>query len=168
MNIIQKAALVLAAAGTAVGLGTVLAPAASAAPAPAPVPGASSAQAATAAAAPNATALAPADGYFYAYADSNYGGKYCRWVGNDTDWSSCSPGGNLRNQASSLWNNGYAGSFDDVYVYWGLSYGGAYACIGNGLAYSNLSNYVFPVGGSGVGENMNDNISSHKWVTGGC
>jgi hypothetical protein len=106
---------------------------------------------------------ATADGYFYAYEHAYQGGKYCRWVGNDGDWSSCSPGGNLRNQASSLWNNGYAGVSEDVNVYWGLNYTGAWACIANGYYYANLADWYFPTNGSGGGENMNDNISSHKW-----
>ncbi|MEV0909026.1 peptidase inhibitor family I36 protein [Streptomyces hokutonensis] len=116
---------------------------------------------------PTAIAAGPAgataDGYFYAYENANYGGKYCRWVGNDSDWSSCSPGGNIRNQASALWNNGYAGSYEDVNVYWGLGYTGAWACIANGYAYSNLAGWNFPNNGSGGGETLNDNISSHVW-----
>ncbi|MFC9424823.1 hypothetical protein [Streptomyces sp. NPDC056987] len=109
-----------------------------------------------------------ADGNFYAWRDINGGGGNCAWSGNDSDWSTCSPGGNMRNQASDIWNNGYAGSYDDVLVYWGLNYTGAYACIPNGRSYNPLTSYYFPNTGTGGGQNMNDNISSHKWANAAC
>ncbi|MFI5681939.1 peptidase inhibitor family I36 protein [Streptomyces cellulosae] len=74
---------------------------AGAAGAPAPTPGSQSA----ASAAPSAAA---ADGYFYAWEGANRTGKYCRWLGDDTNWTTCSPGGNMRNQASSIENRGWA------------------------------------------------------------
>ncbi|MGH1553021.1 peptidase inhibitor family I36 protein [Streptomyces sp. L7] len=117
---------------------------------------------------PSAIAAGPAgataDGYFYAYENANFGGKYCRWAGSDNDWSTCSPGGNLRNQASSLWNNGYAGAYEDVIVYWDLNKTGAGACIANGYAYADLAGWQFPNNGPGGGETLNDNISSHTWA----
>ena len=68
-----------------------------------------------------------------------------------------------RNQASVLWDNGYAGSYEDVNLYWGLGYTGSRACIANGCAYSYLAGWYVPNNGSGGRETLNDNISSHVW-----
>lgn len=110
---------------------------------------------------------ASADGYLYAYLDAYGVDKYCRFSGSDGDWSTCSPYGNMRNRASDLWNNGYAGSYGAVRVYWGLGQSGAYACIDNGWEYYDLSQWRFPNNGSGGGQIMNDNTSSNYWV-GSC
>jgi len=61
------------------------------------------------------------DGNVYAYEHANFQGAVCHWTGNDPDWSTCSPGGNMLNRASSLWNNGFPGRLDDVNFYWGKS-----------------------------------------------
>jgi len=113
------------------------------------------------------TAAQAADGKVYAYQHWNFTTPYCAWVGNDTDWGSCSPAGSMRNKASSLWNNGYAGGYDDVNFYWGTSYTGAWDCLGNGTSWSNLQNQRFVYGASrpGYNQSTNDNISSHKWVS---
>ncbi|GAA2478541.1 hypothetical protein GCM10010406_13380 [Streptomyces thermolineatus] len=116
-------------------------------------------------AAESGTVGALADGYLYAYEHINWGGAYCRWYGDDADWSTCSPGGNMRNKASSLWNNGHPGSYDDVLLYWDVNYGRARACIPNGVYWNNLTGLYFNDSGyGGHGQTLNDNISSHKWV----
>ncbi|MET8081376.1 peptidase inhibitor family I36 protein [Streptomyces sp. NPDC005303] len=137
---------------------------AGAAEAPAPTPASKSA-ATTATAAPSAAA---ADGYFYAWEGANRTGKYCRWLGDDTNWTTCSPGGNMRNQASSIENRGYPGSYPNVMVYWDTGYGGTDACIDAGWYYADLSQWVFLNPGSGQGETLNDNISSHQWTNAIC
>ncbi|WP_053847011.1 peptidase inhibitor family I36 protein [Streptomyces sp. NRRL B-24085] len=137
---------------------------AGAAEAPVPTPGSKSAASAAAA---DSSAVA-ADGYFYAWEGANRTGNYCRWVGNDTDWTTCSPGGNMRNQASSIENRGYPGSYANVVVYWDTGYGGANACIDNGWYYADLSQWFFPNNGPGQGETLNDNISSHQWTNAIC
>ncbi|MET9291128.1 peptidase inhibitor family I36 protein [Streptomyces sp. NPDC003077] len=104
-----------------------------------------------------------ADGYFYAWLHAGQNGTSCRWSGNSTNWNS---GCSLRNQASSVLNFGYEETYDDVRMYWGLSYGGASYCVARGVYLDNLANYTFPNNGSGAGQSLNDNISSHKWVTG--
>ncbi|MFC4464658.1 hypothetical protein ACFPH6_08830 [Streptomyces xiangluensis] len=106
-----------------------------------------------------------ANGYFYAYEHEKRGGKYCRWDWHSANWGSCSPGGNLRNQASSLQNSGYPGTLEDVNVYWGLNYTGAWYCLGNGRYLENIVHIRFGPNGGGQGDNesLNDNISSHKW-----
>lgn len=144
------------------GLSVLTAPGmAGAADAPAPAHGAKAA----AATAPSAAA---ADGYFYAWDGANRTGKYCRWFGDDADWTSCSPGGNIRNQAGSIENRGYPGAYANVDVYWDTGYGGSYACIPNGWYYADLSQWYFSNPGTGEGENMNNNISSHKWINVNC
>ena len=112
------------------------------------------------------TAAHAADGYVYAYKDAYFVGPYCKWVGNDADWGTCSPAGSMLNTASSLWNNGYAGGYDDVNFYWGKSYTGAWDCLGVGTSWSNLQNqrFVYGAGKAGYGQSTNDNIASHKWV----
>lgn len=113
------------------------------------------------------SAAQAADGKVYAYQNWNFGGTYCGWVGNDTDWGSCSPAGSMLNRASSLWNNGYAGGYDDVNFYWGKSYTGAWDCLSNGTYWTNLQNQYFAYGAglAGYHQSTNDNIASHKWVS---
>jgi hypothetical protein len=125
------------------------------------VVGASSAAQATTAAskpAPQRVAAA-ADGYFYAWIDSNFSGGSCRWAGNASNWGSC------RNQASSVQNNGYAGAYDDVNMYWGVDYTGAWYCLPPGHYLRDMQYDYFNRGGSGLGQAMGDNVSSHKWTT---
>jgi hypothetical protein len=102
--------------------------------------------------------VAAADGYFYVWNDINAGGQQCRWFGDSSNWGGC------RNKASSMENNGYAGSYEDVRFYWDAGYGGANDCLWNGYYVPNLAAFAFPNNGSGGGENLNDNISSHKWA----
>ncbi|WP_433412060.1 hypothetical protein ACQP1V_24450 [Microtetraspora malaysiensis] len=118
--------------------------------------------------------LTAADGYFYA-AEHPYGvGKYCRWAGNDDDWRDCKNGGgawvNMGNQASQMFNNGFPGGADDVRVYYGLNYTGAWRCLATGNHWDDLplGRETFNGGGSsksGYGQSLNDNVMSHNWVT---
>lgn len=55
-----------------------------------------------------------ADGGPYAWEHVGYTGAYCQWSGNDGDWASCWPAGDMLNRASSFWNSGYPGGYDDV------------------------------------------------------
>jgi hypothetical protein len=142
MKIMQKAGLAIAALATVAGTAVVTAPAASA-----------------------------ADGNVYAFEGTYNSGPYCAWSGDDGDWSTCSGGGvnrNMLNKASSLWNNGYPGSYDDVNFYYNQGQGGAWACLGNGDAWADLSlgHEIFSWGPglAGHGGRINDDIASHKWV----
>jgi hypothetical protein len=133
--------------------------------------GAASAQAAPAANAPAAntqaapgTSASPAqiasDGRFYAYNGLNYTNLCNSWSGNSSNWGAC------RNKSESLWNNGYPGGNDDVLVYWGTSYSGAWRGICNGAALADLRQwpYDYSGGASGNGQALWHNISSHKWA----
>lgn len=123
-----------------------------------------------------ASAAGAADGYVYAY-DQPYGwsrgGDACRWIGSDSNWYDCTWYGvrkNMLNRASSLWNNGWAGGYDKVNFYWGSNWSGAWACLGVGDYWADL-----PLGREkfswytndkrGLGESLNNNVASHKWVT---
>jgi hypothetical protein len=131
--------------------------------------GAVTAQAAPAAPAANtqaapATGASPAqvsaDGRFYAYYGTYYDNLCNSWSGNSTNWGAC------RNKVESLWNNGYPGGKDDVLVYWGLNYGGAWRGICNGAALGDLGQWPFDWsnGKPGNGEALWKNISSHQWA----
>ncbi|MFC5144819.1 peptidase inhibitor family I36 protein [Streptomyces aureoversilis] len=105
------------------------------------------------------SAAPPADGKLYAYEGYNYTGFSCSWTGNSNNWGQC------RNQASSLWNNGFPGNLDDVWVYWAPNRTEARRGVHNGVAISNLATVTFDAGtGKGAGQNLNDNISSHQWT----
>lgn len=140
--------------GTAlVALGTGLLPAVTAQAAPA------TDRTTSASAVPTVPSGVQADGNLHLYRDINYA-NYCRgYVGNSSDWGTC------RNQISSLWNNGYPGNLDDVWVYWGTGPSGARRGVYNGVAIPNLAPYTFDAGtGAGSGQSINDNISAHRWT----
>lgn len=116
-----------------------------------------------------AAPLFPADGNLYAYQYVGFAGGHCAWAGDDADWSSCAPHGNMRNQANSLANRGFPGAYEDVLVYWDDAndaggWDGARACLQNGWADGHLYQYEFPANGAGGGEKMHNNISAHRWV----
>lgn len=124
----------------------------------------------TAVAAPLATAAAEpapvaphevvpqADGRLHVYYGFNLSNHCGSWVGSDDDWGVC------RNATASLWNNGYPGNLDDVRVYWGVNQTGASRGVYNGVALGDLRNWTFDNNGSGAGEWLYNNISSHQWV----
>ncbi len=123
------------------------------------VAGGVTAEAATAP--PASPATAQSDGYFYSYNGTGFTNLCGRWSGNSPNWGVC------RNKTESLWNNGYPGAFDDVLVYWGLNYTGAYRGVCNGDALPDVSGLTFDWsnGAAGHGESLWHNISSHKWAT---
>jgi hypothetical protein len=115
------------------------------------------------------TTTTAADGNFYAYEFVGGMGEYCAWAGDDANWSTCSPRGGIRNQASSVENRGFPGAYEDVLVYWDNAddaggWDGARACVQNGWSYGHLYQYEFPANGEGGGEKMDQNISAHRWV----
>ncbi|GHF50336.1 hypothetical protein [Streptomyces griseosporeus] len=104
------------------------------------------------------------DGYLKAYQDINFNDyTYARpaaWGGNSTDWRDRG----IRNEASSIWNDGWLGPLDDVLLYWGIGWGGASFCLPNGDSLRNMTLDHFPYNGNGAGAPLNDNVASHKWV----
>ncbi|WP_267243602.1 hypothetical protein [Streptomyces sp. PR69] len=125
------------------------------------VPSANAAPAGESAPRPTAAPVSAAapDGHLHAYFDINFR-NYCGgWVGNAGNWGQC------RNKASSLWNNGYPGNLDDVWVHWDTGCRGARRGVHNGVALADLRRWTFDRNtGPGSGEALNDNISSHCWT----
>ncbi|MFD6289233.1 hypothetical protein [Streptomyces sp. NPDC060205] len=100
-----------------------------------------------------------ANGQLMLYYNINYDNWCDDWAGESPDWGAC------RNKVSSIYNNGYPGNLDDVWVYWGLNYTGARRGIANGVGLSDLRLWTFDANtGSGSGQALNDNISSHVWA----
>ncbi|MFB8247154.1 hypothetical protein ACFC5X_19200 [Streptomyces sp. NPDC055952] len=114
----------------------------------------------TAETAPASERAVAADGNLYAWEHSWKGGRQAAWFGDSSNWSDR----NMRNQASSVDNQGYAGAYDDVRLYWDAGYGGASYCLANGHYLMDMRYDYFPNNGAGGGQAMNDNISSHRWV----
>ncbi|MET9508989.1 hypothetical protein ABZX62_11015 [Streptomyces flavidovirens] len=141
----NRGRFLLAAAAVVTALG--LAPTTAQAAAPAPV-GAEA----------GATVQA-ADGQLYAWEHSWKGGRQATWVNSSSDWADR----NMRNQASSVHNNGYAGAYEDVRLYWGVGHTGASYCLGNGNYLMDMRYDRFPYNGTEGGEVMNDNVASHRW-----
>ncbi|GAA3626772.1 peptidase inhibitor family I36 protein [Streptomyces chitinivorans] len=102
---------------------------------------------------------AAADGYFYVWEHEKKRGRQASWRGNSADWSDR----NMRNRASSAHNRGYAGAYEDVRMYWGKGYTGASYCLPNGGYLLHMTRDFFPRNGTGGGQTLNDNVSSHRW-----
>lgn len=152
------------------------APVESATPSADPTPGTSAGATAPAPRVPNEVSTAAADGYFYAYEDRFFEGEYCRWDGDHSnyvyaDWLMPSDGQcwdyfidpEMNDAVSSVWNNGYGGSYDAVRMYKHANYGSPWMCLSQGdywadldLGYERFSDGTF----------ANDQISSHRWVDG--
>ncbi|MEU3823567.1 hypothetical protein AB0E74_28730 [Streptomyces sp. NPDC030392] len=115
---------------------------------------------APAVAAPAVADAAAADGYLYAWEHAWKGGRQATWYDDSSNWVDR----NMRNQASSVHNNGFAGAYDDVLLYWDAGHGGAAYCLRNGNYLMDMRYDRFPYNGTGGGQAMNDNISSHRWV----
>lgn len=108
-------------------------------------------------------------GNFCVYSEED-GKDICnQWSGNSTNWGSCA------NDGESFFNNGYAASYDDVNIYWGRDYSGAYACLGRGdywlFANEEHFDHVGSKGGdgardgsTGLGESLQNNAASHRWA----
>lgn len=103
---------------------------------------------------------AAADGNLYAWEHSWKNGRQAAWYGDSTNWADR----NMRNQASSVDNQGYAGAYDDVRLYWDVSYGGASYCLPNANYLMDMRYDYFPHNGAGGGQALDNNISSHRWV----
>ncbi len=94
-----------------------------------------------------------------------FSGPSCYWSGNFADWNDY----NCGNKVSSIRNNGDPRFKNDaVALYYGPNHTGAYACIGSRDTWD-LQNdvYRFDHGGfwaDGYGQNVNNNIRSHKWI----
>ncbi|MFD8232907.1 hypothetical protein ACFV20_13620 [Streptomyces sp. NPDC059696] len=115
------------------------------------------------------TAAAP-DGKLHAWEHPYREGGHCAWSGASRNWDYPGPGcPHLRNLASSVENRGYAGSYDDVNLYYGEDQSAAYACLGRGDMWLDLTlgwetfSHGWPWW-DGYGESVNDNISSHSWT----
>ncbi|QNP68155.1 hypothetical protein IAG44_00840 [Streptomyces roseirectus] len=110
------------------------------------------------------------NGRVYAWRDANCSGLLGSTEGNDANWGNSSGAfqGSDDNSATSVANNGYTGG-RDVVAFYRLTGGsdawaGGYLCVGPGVALRDLRGYTFT-----NGDNANDRISSHEWVTsGGC
>jgi hypothetical protein len=100
-----------------------------------------------------------ANGQLMLYYDPGYSNWCDDWSGESPDWGKC------RNKVSSIYNDGYVAYLDDVWVYWGLNYTGARRGIERGVGMDDLRLYSFDANtGSGSGQALNDNISSHVWA----
>ncbi|WIX82917.1 hypothetical protein QRX50_20180 [Amycolatopsis carbonis] len=107
-----------------------------------------------------------ANGYFYAEADQGY---LCSWSGNGADWSYSQNGANCLNNDIWVENNGYFETYDCVEIFWGTSYGGAGAFLGQGIAWDlTTGRYTFDYEGDnpepGYLESMENNAASHAWT----
>ncbi|MFF3489666.1 peptidase inhibitor family I36 protein [Streptomyces sp. NPDC002701] len=105
-------------------------------------------------------AAAP-DGRVYVYVDLNFTGTWCGMPGNQQDYRNISDCPDMDNKTTSVWNNGYVATFDDVRLYRDYVYSGPNMCISVGDSWGNLDlGYeVF-----NTGEHANDKISSHIWA----
>ena len=108
---------------------------------------------------------AAADGKVYAWRDPYRGGGGCAWSGRSDNWQyDC---GDMRNKASSLENRGYS---DAVNFYYHPNQGGAWACLGRGDMWLDLSigREIFSWGANldGYRLKLDNAIASHRWVAG--
>ncbi|MFE7411755.1 hypothetical protein [Streptomyces laurentii] len=107
------------------------------------------------------------NGYMYAYADTNCYNKLGQTTGNDPNWNTDQPGEDLVNandKASSVMNAGYTGSLSAVRFYYLENYSSGSNCLAASEFYvDNLGRNTFS-----NGENMENNIRSHKWVDATC
>jgi hypothetical protein len=109
----------------------------------------------------------------YAFSGPNQSGFSCSWDRgvNDSNWDSCPPFGmNMHNNAESLYNRTFPGDANNrVNFYFHTGYGGAWACLGPGDYWGDLTLHIehFNRRGSssaGFGQPLDRNIGSHKWV----
>jgi hypothetical protein len=103
----------------------------------------------------------PPDGNLHAWTGYDRTGTHCAWAGPSGHWGVC------RNTASSLENAGYPHAYENVNVYWGTNYTGAWTCIIRGGYWYDLRNRMFHLGAPGTPgrhELLDNNISSHRWV----
>jgi len=106
---------------------------------------------------------AAADGRVYVYDGRNFTGAWCGTTTNEQDYRSI--GGtcpDMDNRTTSMWNNGYVHTFDDVRFYKNYVYGGPNMCLGLGDSWGDLG-LGWELFNSG--ENANNKISSHIWAS---
>jgi hypothetical protein len=124
-----------------------------------------------------APAQAAPDGKLYAWEHAYFKGAYCTWEYDHMDWryvewiapvhrGDCSwwysgMDSDFNDQASSLWNNGYGGSQEDVRLFRDINYRGPSICLRNGESWADLS---LGYERFSDGSNVNDQISSHYWT----
>lgn len=102
-------------------------------------------------------------GEFCAYSDDC--GIASHWSGNEGAWGNC-----WINKTDAVVNNGFAGSLDDVNIYYDVGNKGAYACLGRGDSWNlrtHEQRFTWTRTGSGsqgLGEVVHDNAASHRWV----
>jgi hypothetical protein len=105
----------------------------------------------------------PADGYVRAWTATYRGGTLCKWSGNASSWGTCA------NHVGSVEDDGYVSTYDDVNFYYEPSYAGAWACIGVGSNWMDLSagQQTFSHGKTldGYGQNPYNNIASSAWAS---
>ncbi|MEO3868826.1 hypothetical protein ABGB18_08360 [Nonomuraea sp. B12E4] len=114
------------------------------------------------------------DGNVYVWGDLDFTGLWCYWSGDHRHWRYAwadpygSPGTCLTKDhsfndvATSMWNNGFPGSYGNVKFFKDSGLEGPEMCLAPGEDWGNL--------GLGWelfndGTNANDQISSHMWVT---
>ncbi|AXO38034.1 hypothetical protein ACGFLT_24390 [Micromonospora chalcea] len=114
-------------------------------------------------------------GYLYVSQDAYWSGRWCWWYNADTNWDTINVAENancdnnnrasMRNLASSAWNDSNSGRPVALYIH--PDYTGAYACLGAGDAWDDLTGAWFTWGSNrdGYMANTNDNIASHRWRT---
>ncbi|MBG6065313.1 hypothetical protein [Micromonospora ureilytica] len=118
-----------------------------------------------------ARAAAAADGYFYAYEHAYWGGRWCAWAGNASNW--VNPGGaattgqwdcggdySFDNIATSVWNNGVYHDYDAVRMRTGAFLTGGSMCLSRGDYWAD-----FTLGYQAFddGTPADNQISSHYW-----
>ncbi|MFD6717754.1 hypothetical protein ACGF5H_28265 [Micromonospora chalcea] len=118
---------------------------------------------------------AAGSGYLYVSQDAYWSGRWCWWYNADTNWDTINVAENancdnnnrasMRNLASSAWNDSNGGRPVALYIH--TNYTGAYACLGAGDAWDDLTGAWFTWGSNrdGYMANTNDNIASHRWRT---
>ncbi|SBT50524.1 hypothetical protein [Micromonospora auratinigra] len=119
--------------------------------------------------------LASGSGYLYVSQDAYWAGRWCWWYNADNNWDTISTAENancdnnnrysMRNLASSAWNDSNTGRPVALYIHTG--YTGAYACLGAGDKWDDLTGAWFSWGSNrdGYMQNTNDNIASHRWLS---
>ncbi|WP_432946074.1 peptidase inhibitor family I36 protein [Kribbella sp. CA-253562] len=87
-------------------------------------------------------------GYFCAWSEDGATGRFAKWEFDDSNWTDDL----MHDDADSLFNNGTAGTYDDVAVYTDVDYRNYSFCVPNGEKYDWY---------------MNDNeYDSHLWRSG--
>ncbi|GAA2364185.1 hypothetical protein Cme02nite_33460 [Catellatospora methionotrophica] len=107
-------------------------------------------------------------GCLYAWTWYNNEGYQCSWFNSDGNWGDDCPeglSGGFRNQASSLENQSSHGNYARLYFH--PSYTGAWACVGPGEYWNDLSVKRFNRGSGRDGYNyvIDNEIAGFKWST---